>query len=479
MKKYIFLVLLLSVLIRTKAEVTLPKIFSSNMVLQRNSLVPVWGYAATGEQITVSFAGQVQNTIADNDGNWFVTLAPLTVNSKPAEMIITGTNTIKLGNILVGDVWLCSGQSNMEYPLDRSLKKYLAPEKGNDLAIEELSKLKSDQIRYVYADKQRTKEDIKSVGWITQSNDSVLRKVSAVGYFFAKDINSELNVPVGIISSSWGGTRIEEWTPPVAYLNSTVFKDSIKEKKNFQIDGIVPGQKFESMLKPIVPFAIKGMLWYQGESNCIIEDQQTYPEKMRLMVETYRSLFKNSTMPFYYVQIAPYLYSHRKKDKKKHVPEQLAVFREAQVQCLSIPYSGMVVTTDLVDNASNIHPPYKWDIAHRLALLALNNTYGRSVVCSGPTYKSYKIKRNKVIISFNNIAGGLVSRDGHSLSWFLIAGSDEKFIPAQADIKGNKVVVMSTNIQNPVAVRFAWNESAIPNLCNKEGLPAVPFRTDK
>ena len=209
--------------------------------------------------------------------------------------------------------------------------------------------------------------------------------------------------------NAWGGTRIEEWTPSAAYLNSAVFKDSIKEKKNFQIDGIVPGQKFESMLKPIIPFAIKGMLWYQGESNCIIEDQQTYPEKVKLMVETYRSLFKNAAMPFYYVQIAPYLYSHRKKDKKKHIPEQLAVFREAQAQCLSIPYSGMVVTTDLVDNASNIHPPYKWDVAHRLALLALNNTYGRNVVCSGPTYKSYIIKRNKVIISFNNIAGGLVS----------------------------------------------------------------------
>jgi len=479
MKKYIFLVLLLGGGIRTKAEVTLPKIFSSNMVLQRNSPVPVWGHAETGEQISVSFAGQVQNTIADNNGNWFVTLAPLTVNCKPAEMIITGTNTIKLGNILVGDVWLCSGQSNMEYPLDRSLKKYLAPEKGTDLAIEEFSKLKSDQIRYIYADKQRTKEDIKSIGWITQSNDSVLRKVSAVGYFFAKDINLELNVPIGIISTSWGGTRIEEWTPSAAYLNSAVFKDSIKEKKNFQIDGIVPGQKFESMLKPIIPFAIKGMLWYQGESNCIIEDQQTYPEKVKLMVETYRSLFKNAAMPFYYVQIAPYLYSHRKKDKKKHIPEQLAVFREAQAQCLSIPYSGMVVTTDLVDNASNIHPPYKWDVAHRLALLALNNTYGRNVVCSGPTYKSYIIKRNKVIISFNNIAGGLVSHDDHSLSWFLIAGPDGKFIPAQAEIKGNKVVVMSINIQNPVAVRFAWNESAIPNFYNKGGLPAVPFRTDK
>jgi Domain of unknown function (DUF303). len=479
MKKYIFLVLLLSVLFQIKAEVTLPKIFSSNMVLQRNSPVSVWGHAVTGEQIMVSFAGQVKNTNADNNGNWFVTLAPLTVNSKPAEMIITGTNTIKLDNILVGDVWLCSGQSNMEYPLDRSLKKYSAPEKGADLAIEELSKLKSDQIRYIYAEKQRTKGDLKSVGWVTQSNDSVLRKVSAVGYFFAKDINSELNVPVGIISTSWGGTRIEEWTPPVAYYNSAVFKDSIFKNKNFQIDGIVPGQKFESMLKPLIPFAIKGMLWYQGESNCIIEDQQTYPEKVRLMVETYRSLFKNVTMPFYYVQIAPYLYSHRKKDKKKHIPEQLAAFREAQVQCLSIPYSGMVVTTDLVDNASNIHPPYKWDVGHRLALLALNKTYGRKVVYSGPIYKSYKVKRNNVILSFTNIAGGLVSRDGLPLNWFSIAGVDGKFVSAHAEIKGNEVVVWSEEINNPVAIRFAWNESAIPNFCNKEGLPAVPFRTDK
>lgn len=460
--------------------IELPKVISDNMVLQRDQAVVIWGKAKPNETVTVKFKKQSKKTKADTQGKWQLSLDPLTASDIPSLMEINGEQeSITLKNILVGDVWICSGQSNMEYPLDRSLKKYAAAAKGVDVAMEELAKPKSNQIRYLYAEKKRTKGDLKSVGWATSANDSIFRNISAIGYFFAKEIHTEVHVPIGIISTSWGGTRIEEWTPKTAYLKSNVFKDSVLVKENFTIDGMVPGQKFESMFLPIVPFAVKGMLWYQGESNCMIEDQQTYPEKMKLLVETYRSLLKNPAMPFYYVQIAPYNYSKRTKDKIKHSAEQLAVFREAQTKCLSsIDNSGMVVINDLVDKTSDIHPPYKWEVGHRLALLALNKTYGKKVVCSGPTYKSYKVEKNKVVLSFDNAAGGLKSNDGQTLNWFTIAGPDGNFVAAQAEIEGEKIVVWSDEVKKPVVVRFAWNELAIPNLCNQSGLPAVPFRTD-
>lgn len=460
------------------ADVTLPKIISSNMVLQRNANVPIWGKADSGEKVTVSFAGQNVATTANTDGKWSVTLKSLKLNATPSEMIISGKNKITLSNILVGDVWLCSGQSNMEYPLDYRLKKYAAPRKGEDVALKELSTPKSDQVRYIYAEKHTGTEDIKSVGWITPQNDSVLGYVSAIGYFFGKNIHEQTNVPIGIISSSWGGTSIEVWTPTWAYEKSPFFAPFTKEK-NFKIDGTEPGSKFESMIQPIVPFAVKGMLWYQGETNCMKEDQATYPEKMKVLLETYRLLFKNSKMPFYYVQIAPYLYTKRTNDKKQHMPELLPEFWEAQTSFLSTPNTGMVITTDLVDKLSDIHPSYKWEVAHRLSLLALAKDYKKKVVYQSPSYKSMKVKDGKIIVFFKNIGSGLISKDGEDLSWFTIAGEDGNFVPAKAEIKGRTVVVWADEVKQPKMVRFAWNERTMPNLANREGLPAVPFRTGK
>ena len=470
--------LLIVVLNGALAAVTLPNILSSNMVLQRDMPVPVWGFATVGEKVTVSFTGQTLETIADTDGKWSVTLKPLKLSTQPADMVISGTNTITLTNILVGDVWLCSGQSNMEYPLDYRLKKYAAPGKGTDVVLEELSRPKSDHIRYIYAEKQKETKDIKSIGWITSANDSVLRNVSAVGYFFAKEVYEQTQIPIGIISSSWGGTSIEVWTPGWAYEKSPVF-NSLTHHENFNINGVVPGTKFESMIQPIVPFALKGMLWYQGETNCMTEDQEIYPEKIKLMLETYRSLFKNPRMPFYFVQIAPYLYAKRTSDRKQHSPELLPEYWEAQTKCMTLPHTGMAVTTDLVDKLTDIHPSYKWEVGRRLALWALAKDYHKKVVYSGPQYKSMRMKGSKIILTFENTGGGISSSDGQPLSWFTIAGADGNFVPANAIIKGNKVIVSADDVKKPVAVRFAWNERALPNLCNKEGLPAIPFRTHK
>lgn len=460
------------------ADITLPNILTSNMVLQRNSPVPVWGRADAGEQVKVSFAGQIAETTADSDGKWSVALKPLKLNASPAEMVISGKNTITLTNILVGDVWLCSGQSNMEYPLDYRLKKYAAPATGSDVAVEELSKPKSDKIRFILAEKQRETNDIKSAGWITPDSTKILGNVTAVGYFFAKEVFEHTNVPIGIISTSWGGTMIEEWTPAWVYEKSPVFANQINPKDK-KINGRVAGTKFDSMLNPLIPFAVKGMLWYQGETNCMTEDQAVYPEKVKLMLETYRSLFRNPKMPFYFVQISPYLYTKRNNDVKIHTEELLPEFWEAQTKCLSIPNTGMIVTTDLVDNLSNIHPSYKWEVGRRLSLIALAKDYRKRAVSEGPSCKSMKIKGNKVILSFVNVGGGLISKDNQPLTWFTLAGSDGVYLPAQAEIKGKNVIVWNDDLKKPVKVRFAWNERARPNLFNKEGLPAIPFRTSK
>ncbi|MHB9056317.1 MAG: sialate O-acetylesterase [Paludibacteraceae bacterium] len=478
-KYFLFsLILLCGLVYDVNAKVTLPKIISSNMVLQRDSKIPVWGFADAGEKVNVTFSGITLTAVADSEGRWSVVFNKQKMNSIPSEMIVEGTNRIKLVNILVGDVWLCSGQSNMEYPLDYRLKKYAAPATGSDVAVEELSKPKSDKIRYILAEKQHETNDIKSVGWITPDNAKVLANVTAVGYFFAKEVFEHTNVPIGIISTSWGGTMIEEWTPVWVYEKSSLFADQINPKDK-RINGRVAGTKFDSMLRPIIPFAVKGMLWYQGETNCMTEDQAVYPEKVKLMLETYRSLFRNPKMPFYFVQISPYLYTKRNNDAKMHTEELLPEFWEAQAKCLFIPNTGMIVTTDLVDKLSDIHPSYKWEVGRRLSLIALAKDYRKNVIYEGPSCKSVKGKGNKVILSFVNAGGGLISKDNQPLTWFTLAGTDGKFLPAKAEIKGKNVIVWNDDLQKPVKVRFAWNEKARPNLFNKEGLPAVPFRISK
>lgn len=475
MKKLNLLSLSLFVLYSLSAQVLLPKVITNNMVLQRGKPVAIWGTASPNEKVTVEFANQTKTAITDTSGNWQVKLVPMKASAEPRKMIITGSNTIELENVLVGEVWLCSGQSNMEYPLDRRLKKYAASKRGEDLAEKELKSAKNPLIRYLYVERKLI-PTLPTDGW-KDTNDTTLRYVSAAGYFFAKELADKLKVPVGIISTSWGGTRVEQWTPPTSYQNSPLFKDSIEGKTNFKIDGMVPGKMFESMVRPIIPYTIKGFLWYQGESNLMIHDTATFVAKTKLMLDTWKGLWKDESLRFYFTQIAPYNYSKR-KDKLAHGADLLPYYWEAQAKCLEFPNSGMAVTTDLVDNLGDIHPGYKWEVGRRLSLWALSKDYGKKMVYSGPLYKSMKVKKNTVVLEFTQTGSGLISADGQSLSWFTIAGPDRKFVPAQAVIKGKKVIVSSEAVASPIAVRFAWDETAMPNFCNKEKLPAAPFRTD-
>ncbi len=477
LKRLIFLFLLFTSVV-LHAQVKLAAIFSDNMVLQRDKPIFIWGKSNAGSSVTVMFSSQQKTTTADTAGKWQVELEPLKLSDIPQDLTVKGQTTVTLHNILIGDVWLCSGQSNMEYPLDSKLKKYAAPKKGTNVAEEELANNnRPDAIRYIYVEKTLNKiPELPTKGWVA-GNDTIVKYLSAIGYFFAKEIYAETKVPIGIISSSWGGSRIEPWTPDWAYPESPVFKDSAS-KPNYKIDGTHPGQFYKGMIEPLIPFAVKGVLWYQGESNCMIEDQDTYKEKFRLLVSSWRNLFKDEQLPFYTVQISPYLYTAR-KDPKKHEPELLAKFWEAQTNCLSIKNTGMVVTTDLVDNLSDIHPSYKWVVGHRLALLALAKSYNKkSVVYSGPVYRSAKKKKNTIELKFTNTGSGLASSDDKSLTWFAIAGEDEKFVTASVIIERDKLIVSSPEVKKPKYVRFAWTETAQPNFINKEGLPAVPFRSD-
>jgi sialate O-acetylesterase len=454
------------------AQVVLPKILGNGMVLQRNQPVPIWGTAEAGEKVTVKFNGQTKTTIVDDAGKWMVTLKPMPASANPSTLIITGTNTIKLTDILVGEVWLCSGQSNMQYEMRKNSKVKKPDTSTANSPVDELDRAHNPQIRiFLVTQKNLQKPDSTHSGW-SVAEDSALRAFSAVGYFFAKNLNHDLKVPVGIISSAVSGSRIEPWAPQEAFDAIPYFKAN-----NIKIEGD-PGKFYAKMIQPLAPFALKGFLWYQGESNCYLGETISYTYKMEALINNWRKSWNSKSLPFYYVQIAPFYYSQA-KDQVLHTEFTEPELREAQTMALQIPHTGMIITTDLNDDLKNIHPPFKWEVGRRLELQALANTYGqKKLVFCGPVYKGMKISGSKIILSFNYTGNGLVSHDGKPLADFTISGQDGKFVPAKAVIKGITIEVSADGVDAPVAARFAWSESTQPNFYNKNGLPATPFRTD-
>jgi sialate O-acetylesterase len=455
-----------------QAQIKLPKILGSNMVLQRNQQVPVWGWVAAGKAVKVKFAGQQKSAMANADGYFKVMLSPLTTSAKPQTMVITSdTSKIELTNILVGEVWLASGQSNMEYLMKLAHAK---PAKGIDSAELELS-VTNPQIRLFKVEKKLSLPDVTTTGW-NPSGGVALEQFSAPAYYFAKKLYYTLHVPIGIIASSWGGSRIEPWTPPSAYAALPAFK-SAADKQFSVIDSVVPGKDYQSMILPLAPFALRGFIWYQGESNCMTNEGMRYADKMQALIDSWRKQWNNDKLPFYSVLIAPYLYTKR-KDHVPHTPQTLPEFWEAQMESLKIPNTDIVSVTDLVDHLSDIHPSYKWEVGRRIALLALAKDYGyKKLEYSGPRYKKMQVNNGKAILEFN-YAGGLKTNDGKPADSFTIAGTDGQFYPATAKISGNTLILSSPQVPNPENVRFAWLETAQPNLVNGAGLPAFPFRTD-
>ncbi|MEN2415669.1 sialate O-acetylesterase [Flavobacterium mesophilum] len=633
MKKYLALLFLLFALI-SNANVKMPLLFSDGMVLQRNKAIPVWGFADANEKVEIHFNKQIKKTQADKNGKWTVNLDAEKAGG-PFELQIIGKNKITIKNVLVGEVWICSGQSNMEFQVFKTMN-----------ADKEMNNADYPMIRHFGVAQDlsgKPKDDLKAGKWEVSSKETV-GNFTAVGFYFARKLYSELKIPIGIINTSWGGTNVETWTSREAFQNSAEFKNMIadvpvmnvdsisvlyakrmKERvekiqgtsvstanentfKDFSfddtswgelntpslwenqplgdLDGVVwmrktitlsaediknkailslakiddedityvngvevgkntlydvrriyqvpdgilkegknviavrivdntggggiygeaedlkltvgskvipldgkwkfrvivvktslspnsyPSLLYNAMVNPLVPYAIEGVLWYQGEANVWRANQ--YKKAFPLMITDWRNKFKQSDFPFYFVQLSTF--DETGGNSKKG--SRWAELREAQSETLKLKNTGMAVTTD-IGNAKDIHPTNKQDVGLRLAAIALNNVYGKKQVFSGPTYKSQEIKGNQIILTFDNIGSGLSTPNNDELKGFEIAGADKVFHSAKAIVKDNKVIVSSDQVQNPVAVHYGWaDDDTQINLYNKEKFPASPFRTD-
>jgi sialate O-acetylesterase len=471
--------LLVTCLVTTsQADVKLASIFGDSMVLQRELPVPVWGWAEPGEEVTVTLGEQTKQATADKDGRWQVKLDPLKANADGVTLKVSGKNTIELKDVLIGEVWICSGQSNMEWALGGSLN-----------GQQEVAAADHPQIRLFNVPGHLTSPVAKDTcpGQWQVCSPQTAGGFSAVGYFFGRRLQDELKVPVGLIGSNWGGTRIEPWCSPAGFQSVPQLKEIADQvaayNEQTKVEGGSPSAIYNAMIHPLAPFAMRGAIWYQGESNG--GEGESYYHKTQALVNGWRKLF-NPELAFYWVQLANW----QQPNDNPAGGDGWAKLREAQRKALDIKHTGMAVIIDIGD-AGDIHPRNKQDVGWRLAQWALNQTYGKKdLVPSGPLYKSHKVEGNSIRISFDNVGGGLIVgkkeglepttevKDG-KLARFAIAGADKQWHWAEATIDGNDVVVKSAEVQEPVAVRYAYSMNPTgANLYNKEGIPASPFRTD-
>ncbi|MFT3829104.1 MAG: sialate O-acetylesterase [Opitutaceae bacterium] len=462
----------------------LPHIFGDHMVLQAELPVPVWGTAEAGETVTVEFSGQRSSTTADAAGRWRVDLAPLPASAEPRDLVVSSPNrksetqNRKFTDVLVGEVWLCSGQSNMDKPLGE--KKGQQPVFN---AEEEIRTATFPQIRLFVVKRVKSNTPASDVDgtWVMCSPETIdATKFSAAGYFFGRRLHQELKQPVGLVHSCWGGTRIEPWTAPEGFraVPALAAYTDACTRPGEQIEGTTPAELYNPMIRPLAPFALRGALWYQGESNIIgVDDGARYCDKMLALVRGWRAVWGRE-LSFYFVQVAPHLY-HVVRPGTVVSPECTPRLWEAQAAAARLlPRSGMIVTTDLVDDLFDIHPRNKKDVGERLARLALAGDYGRTdLATSGPVFDHMEIAGARAILHFTH-ATGLRASDDKPLTWFTVAGADGVFWPAIATIESESIAVSSPRVAAPVVVRFAWDEAARPNLTNAAGLPAQPFRTD-
>jgi len=498
MKPLLSFVLLFTVLATAHAEVELAPIFRDHAVLQRDKPLPVWGTAAPGEDITVTFKGASAKTKADQQGRWKVELAPLPASKEPADLVVTGKNVFTVKDVLVGEVWFCSGQSNMAFHVAKT-----------ENAGEEIRTANFPLIRAYSVPRKVSETPVaESAGeWRSASPDTV-NTFSAVAFYFGRDLYRRLDVPIGLITSSWGGTFIESWMSPESLasipLGKTVaerWKEALANypelKAKYDVELVqweaaeaaakksgkkftkrqpwkpsargsedTPSGLYHAMVHPFLPYAIRGVLWYQGESN--VSRAGEYAELMTAWIKGWRSAFAQGDIPFYWVQLPKYGFAQK---------NDWARLREAQSKVLSLPATGQVVTVDLpLDDPKNKHPMDKQTVCKRLALLAAAQLYGAKEEFSGPRFEKMERKGEALRISFQH-AEGLTARMT-PLTGFEIAGADQKFHVADARVEGSQVVVSSPSVPAPVAVRYAYNNYPEIGLFNGAGLPAEPFRTD-
>lgn len=437
------------------ARISLPAIFADNMVLQQKTEVEVWGWGQPREKITIDFGwtDENQNIEVTNQGTWRTTVQTPTAGG-PYTIEFKGSNKITLNNVLIGEVWICSGQSNMQWSANA----------GIDNAALEIQMANYPNIRFFSVHhRSATAPQIDLEGNWEECNSMTMQNFSAIAYFFARKVQHDMNVPIGLINSSWGGTPAEAWMPAEAITSNTRLAKAAEVLKPVPWGPVEVARIYNAMIAPLHAFKLAGALWYQGESNTI--NGEAYREMFGTLIESWRAKW-GYDFPFYFAQIAPYKYGR---------PNEGAVIRDAQRRTLELPQTAMVVTSDIGDT-TDIHPKNKQDVGLRLANLALANHYkSLATETSGPLFKRMVIKKNKVEVYFDH-AEGLHYR-GDQLTHFEIAGKDQVFHSAQASIEGDKVVVKSGAVARPTAVRFAWGNLATPNLFNAAGLPASCFTT--
>lgn len=510
--------LLTFIMISLQAEVKIPGFFNDHMVLQRNIPVPIWGWANHGELINVSFGDQNISTKADKNGRWILKLEPMEAN--PEGQILTIANH-SIKNVLVGEVWICSGQSNMQWRLPGALNP------KEELAAAQYPSIRQLNLARTAAYLPRT--DVK--GEWTVCSPETAKDYTAVGYFFARSLYENLKIPIGIIDASWGGTGIEPWIPELGFKmvselekektelhKSLPVNDANKKKWNDYLDNVeawLPGagklvsqrklpaniperpdsnmpvthhgmtKIFNAMINPIIPYGIRGVIWYQGESSWGQGDDYFY--KKKALIKSWRELWEQGDFPFYTVQLA----NLHKFNEKAEGGEGYAKIREAQRRSLELPKTGLAVTYD-IGNPVNIHPKNKQDVGKRLALWALAKEYGKNeLVYSGPLFQKLEYRGDKALVHFSHTGSGLMvgekkglepaKQTSTALKGFAIAGEDHKWYWAKARIteNGKSVIVSSDKVKKVVAVRYAYRWNPIhSNLYNLEGLPAAPFRSD-
>ncbi|WP_240775555.1 sialate O-acetylesterase [Sphingobacterium psychroaquaticum] len=444
------------------AQLRLPNFFSDHMVLQRESAVNLWGWGYAGSTVKVhgSWNKDTVTVKTDANGKWKLKINTVQAGGPYKLSVVSGGELIQFTDVLLGDVFLCSGQSNMEWGGNQNLKEIL----------DELPHANNPNIRLLQVNRNGAlapQENI-SNGW-SSLNEKALKPFSAIGYFLAKELNKKQGVPIGIVNSSWGGTAAEVWTPKDQVEADQALLAFSKMQKANDYRPHENGVLWNGMIAPLVGFNLKGFFWYQGESN--VGSSAGYDKLMKTMVNSWRSAWEEE-LPFYFVQIAPYAYN-----SKGGV--QSALLREQQAKtAVELPRSGMVVVTDLVDNVHDIHPIQKQGVASRLAKITLAEIYQIPTPdYKSPIYSAHVVKGDKVEVTFHYLTGNLVTR-GKEITDLYIAGEDKVFHKASGKIQKDKLLVFSSKVARPVAVRFGFTDTAMPNLFNEKGLPVSPFRTD-
>jgi sialate O-acetylesterase len=489
------------------ADVKLPGVFADHMVVQRDVAVPVWGWAEPGEKVSVSLAGQTKTATADGAGKWTVKLDAIQAGG-PHALKVQGNNTLEITDVMLGEVWLCSGQSNMEMSVGGSANR------DAEIAAAKYPGIRMMSVAHVPAE---TPQNDCRGQWKVCSPETV-GGFSATAYFFGRTLHQELDVPIGLINSSWGGTPIQAWTSredqealpelksllgswdeQIAKYDPRAVKEEYEKQlaewqekaekakaagqplprrpspaADPRLSPHRPANLYHGMIAPLVPYALRGAIWYQGESNAGGSEARLYGMQLTAMIKNWRRAWNQGDFPFLWVQLPNY----RDLQKQPVETSGWVIVQNEMLKTLSVPNTGMAVTID-VGEANDIHPKNKQEVGKRLALWALGTTYGKDIVYSGPLYKSFRRRDDgKILIHFNHVGGGLVAKGSEELKGFAIAGEDRKFVWAEAKIEGPAVVVSSPEVENPWAVRYAWASNPIGNLCNQGGLPASPFRTD-